>query len=96
MQFKPGPWTAPGPAVRWCVADPGWARSIAFALVAVIVGIGSLRLSMSTGVISLVASFITPAFGPGAVAGAGSKAGLWPTVHLPVLSRSASPGIPGR
>jgi hypothetical protein len=132
MKFEPGPWLTTGtgifilgaawllfwlgPAFHLYDADPRWAHNFAFALIFIIVGIASFRPSVSTGVISLVASFITIpaelAYWSGTVATlmeavllvaiimvvaaewklkrplivAGSKAGFWLKIHLPVLS----------
>ncbi len=75
MKFEPGPWMTTGtgifllglawllfwlgPAFHLYDADPRWAHNFGFALVFIIVGFASFRPSISTGVISLVASFIT-------------------------------------
>lgn len=47
-----------GPAFHLYEADPRWARTFAFALVVITLGISSLFPTVATGVISLVASFI--------------------------------------
>jgi hypothetical protein len=75
MKFEPGPWMTTGtgifllgvawllfwlgPAFHLYEADPRWAHNFAFALIFIIVGIAYFRPSLSTGMISLVASFIT-------------------------------------
>ena len=75
MKFEPGSWMTTGtgifmlgaawllfwlgPAFHLYDADPRWAHNFAFALIFIIVGVASFRPSVSTGVISLVASFIT-------------------------------------
>lgn len=88
MKFEPCPWMTTGagifplglawllfwlgPAFHLHDPEPGWTRKFAFALIFIIAGIASFRPSVSTGVISLFASFITIpaelAYGSGAVA----------------------------
>jgi len=75
MKFEPGPWMTTGtgifllgiawlffwlgPAFNLYQADPRWAHNFAFALIFIIVGISLYRPSVSSGIISMVASFIT-------------------------------------
>ncbi len=75
MKFEPGPWMTAGtgifllgvawlffwlgPAFPLYQADTRWAHNFGFALILVIVGIGFYRPSVSSGIISVIASFIT-------------------------------------
>ena len=75
MKFEPGPWMTTGTGifllgVAWLIfwlgpafnlyqADPRWAHNFAFALNFIIVGIAFYRPSVSSGIISVIASFIT-------------------------------------
>lgn len=75
MKFEPGPWMTTGTGifflgVAWLVfwlgpafhlyqTDPRWAHNFAFALIFITVGIASLRPSIATGIIAVIASFAT-------------------------------------
>jgi hypothetical protein len=75
MKFEPGPWMTTGTGifllgVAWLLfwlgpafplyeKDPRWAHNFAFALILIMVGIAYYRPSVSTWIISMIASFIT-------------------------------------
>jgi hypothetical protein len=75
MKFEPGPWMTTGTGifllgVAWLVfwlgpafplyeKDPRWAHNFGFALILIMVGIAYYRPSVSTWIISMIASFIT-------------------------------------
>ena len=75
MKFEPGPWmtTGPvfsswawrgslfwlGPAFNLYEADARWAHNFAFAIILITVGIAYYRPSVSSWIISMIASFIT-------------------------------------
>ena len=75
MKFEPGPWMTTGtgifllgvawllfwlgPAFHLYEADPRWAHNFGFALILIMVGIACFRPSVSTWIISMIASFIT-------------------------------------
>ena len=75
MKFEPGPWMTTGtgifllgvawllfwlgPAFNLYEADARWAHNFAFAIILIMVGIAYYRPSVSTWIISMIASFIT-------------------------------------
>jgi hypothetical protein len=75
MKFEPGAWMTTGsgilllgvawllfwlgPAFHLYAADARWAHNFAFALILIMVGIAYYRPSVSTWIISMIASFIT-------------------------------------
>jgi len=75
MKFEPGPWMTTGtgifflgvawllfwlgPAFNLYEADSRWAHNFAFAIILIMVGIAYYRPSVSTWIISMIASFIT-------------------------------------